>query len=358
MKITLAIILTLVQLRSGPIWAKESPIYVIRPTNVPVSEFDTSLSRSAHEQPISKYFIENIIDQKISNAILKQFEAAQSLYFQGDLQKSYQAYSQIIELGRRTHLAAAAQKVVHFCYLRLSELSLDPQQKERHLQQALAFQASLDINVDVFAPPMQTQFRQLKSQFSYRVYPYLHWKDFSAVVINGKVHVVRPDLEIQLAPGESLVTWISDSALPESRWIDNNLLAQTSPPTRLLAHGDCQLNSTHIKSLKTSAVKLYTPTQCQQQLPDKVVSTNKEQNRNTAKGVILATESSPEHAVQVSLSPQQSKPLWKNKWFWIGTGVVAAVIWSMARNQKNSDGPEERSQQKEEDNEPPVITGF
>lgn len=92
-------------------------------------------------------------------------QRAQSAYFEGaDPQQTFSYFEEIAALKGQQTWKPEEKKVIHFSMLRLAQLSAETAQQDHWLGEALEFAPKLEIDSEIFPPPLVKKYSVLKRQ--------------------------------------------------------------------------------------------------------------------------------------------------------------------------------------------------
>ena len=264
-------------------------------------------------------------DQKKKDQFNSHLERAQSLFLNGSLAEAKSEFEKLVSLAFEEDWGPAQREAIHFAYLRLAQMTDEPQGRNQALRNAISFAPDLKIDAAVFPPPLLLKFNETAKAMKAKVRKVVlkdHFATFDQLYLNGRKHEIESGRTVYIFPGRHRVRLVSDTHESFVTVVDANQIAKLRPSLQAHAEGNCET-----PKIKTSiATTVYFNDDCLYE------------NQNGSWHRLEATNATSDwDKFSVQPQPQKifseirqpKKSLTKSPWFWGGIAGVAVIAVAM-----------------------------
>lgn len=248
--------------------------------------------------------------------LLQRFADAQKAYLENSLPEARERFTEVVELVLSDDWNKSDREVLLHAYLRLAQI--DGTQSEHWLLQALMLGPGLELDRNLFPPPLLKQLAELRTRSASAPVRRL-LGDWPRLLINGVSCTAAQCPEFPLSAFPARVTFLSDTFVPVTVRVPLSALSGLKIERTALVQGRCGSPSFHARAGEFAAKDAFFGLACESQ--------NQLQ---------LQPQPRVPNALDMTLSAGPTRaPFYHSKWFWIGLGVVTTAIASSQMLESN-----------------------
>ena len=218
------------------------------------------------------------------------------------------------------------RKIIFYSLFRLAQMEKDPQKKKLLLHEALIFGIDIELDFQLFPPPLMELYLQIKKTATFvsldlkNLFP-LH----EIIIINGKIY--KNTKKATLPYGTYRVTALSSSHKSKTQILSLSHLMAKQLKTSPLISGSCrQPTLSHLsKILNENQIRILFPNFCiWNSLQHQLVK--KQQNNLSTNVMIEELEEST-----------QTEQWWEKEWIWLGAVLIVGTTTIVILSQSETD---------------------
>jgi hypothetical protein len=296
-------------------------------------DYRSALKASEEYTPPTALYLRQHPSPLNREALLNLFTEAQKSFLSGATAEAQRRFLAIVDFVTQDDWQKTDHEVFLTASLRLAQLDSDYDQQTRWLLRSLEFGGDIQADPALFPPPLLERREELRKTSPRAQIPAQWFVDgWTVVLING----VACTADKCSAPFESSphlrVTFLSDQWLPYTKEIKGSDFAELQPRQTAWLTGACGKSEFHKLAASVSEKKGFWGLNCE--APARKLALQPQ------------TQVQPETLPRLEFK-EKSTPLYKNKWLWMGVGLVTAAI-IVSQTQKK----------KEEKTEPTTTYGY
>jgi hypothetical protein len=249
--------------------------------------------------------------------LVQAYAQAQKAFVSAAPVEARKAFEAVMSMSSDDDWSATEREIFAYSALRLAQLADQPAARQAWLDQALFYEAHPD--PQLFPPPLITELkaRPVPHQRFNTAFDSAEW---SAILIAGRL-CSRFDCPEIAAPStlKARVTFLSDKWQPQVMTVALGELSKVQPERRAYVHGRCDQPDDFGRRGRA-----FYSLSCETQKTEPDLLPH------------LAAVETPPWTQPVPES--HTRPLLKNKWFWIGTGAAVVAAAVIIASQRHSQG--------------------
>ncbi len=263
-----------------------------------------------------------------SRQMTSLFAEAQKEYLGGSLDRAKQLYAQVAEHRFDYSWGPGLRRMFVFALLRMAQMA-DPTEESLHLQRAVEFDPTHDMDESVFPPPLVAAFNKVRGEVRGAL---IKWppelKGYETVLINGRPVRLNPGAQLDLVGGTQRLDFLSSAfeavvVMGGANEIKNLKLAPRAP----LVSGNCGAPALHPSLSTLGRVTVVYPDSCVRVRVKGVWQTDDSTKNLQGLDLRVTDSESPNSVPIIRDAPEPGTQKWyHNKWVWIGAGTVTAAI--------------------------------
>lgn len=287
---------------------------VFRAPNADSVEYEAFLlSSNKYISPVELNWGASEADEK---KLTDLFAQAQSNFLDAVLDEAKQDFRLVVRFARGQHWSAPEQNLILQSYLRWAQLSSEEEEVEKALTESIVATPLATPDPTLYPPPLLEKWNKIKESLKKvevdlgSLYP-----RFQTILIDGQKFSLNGALKLELFEGKHLVSLLSTAFRTIKAEVNVGEIADLAKNRTPWVKGDCAKNSISFES--NQPMRAFFSQACS--FPP---------NKESLPRLKLAEA---EQLVPVSPPPtQESRSLFKNKWFWIGVAAATAGVVALA----------------------------
>ena len=296
-------------------------------------QFQNYLQINPQLTPWAQHQQKLLFNGAIEKIFFKALTRAQKAQLRGDLTKARKYYKKLVSLRSQYHWPKSYRDAIHSAFIFLYENQPQTTQNTSWLLKSIAFDPSYPKPLTSKNATL-TLYKKLQATAKTMFWePKLQLPTVEWVLTNGIKYRVTDETRIKLPLTKVFITALTSHARPVSVITEGQNLHSWQPTMQPLISGNCQ--QFHLWKNLTTAMVYFDPLCIKSSENRNPPVANVESSaREIAK--LYPKQQTWERPVTKSLTPQKPLPtkkkFYKNKWFWIGSGIVAASVTLASQN--------------------------
>lgn len=277
----------------------------------------------AHGQTFSDYYVSAHPTPNNEQKLLDLFEFAQKYYAVNSKDLALIHYKKMIEMIFLDDWKPLQRQALTLALFRLAEL--EPQGP--WLSKALSYGSDIDFGTLNLSDSTLQLIKQSPkpANIDWELSNWSHYFDF--ILINGRVVDLQEIKKIRLPQGEYRIVFISSYYLPQILQVSHQQIPLLQPVQIPFVSGSCKSPVLQIDAMPDSELLF---SDCH---------LKRDQNKWVSKNINLNPEATPNINSEPSLTSlyaqSEKEPFYKNKWFWVGAGIVVGAVVYYVHHQKS-----------------------
>lgn len=242
---------------------------------------------------------------------------AQESYLDNDIEGAKLHFKEVTDLALNADWEDEHRRAIYYSFLRRAQMAELSGNQDKLITQALEFESRLKPDPKLFSQRIQLAFKRIQENYKWSPWsPKNLFKNYDLVKINGKT-ISHSKRKILIPHGLLRVSLFSNSFQSQYIKIRGRELSDWEPPNRPLSRGDCAYGESF-----NSLIPVYFSKHCIYE-PQKELQLSdlRPQINDSQRPTVLET-------------PASQLSFLRNKWFWIGVGMVAFFVRNQNKEKK------------------------
>lgn len=151
------------------------------------SSYEAAVKTIPQSIPVSLFMQEQLETRRSTHSLNKKLLLAQDQYLRGSIAKAQEVFSQISSLAFEEDWNTDERKIIFYSLLRSAQLTSDEEARSLWLRKAVHFQGALNLDKNIFPPPVLEKFQQEKNQAQrVKLATYVHSRYGDIYLLNGE----------------------------------------------------------------------------------------------------------------------------------------------------------------------------
>lgn len=289
---------------------------ILRSPKVDAKEYQAFVLSSPVYESAATAELNNFPTAEDRELLASTFAKAQATFMEGSLTQAKEDFRAVVALAETDQWKEEEQNIFLHSYLRLAQLTHQPEETEEWLKQAVIWAPNATLEEKYFPPPLVTKFTQIKNALpKIKVDLSAFAGDFSVVLLNGRAISLAEKPKETLPEGPLRATFVSDTFQTVTVETTTDLISETEIERKAWVEGTCQKHKLHWQRSGDVAKPYFSQT-CHPM--KKTVAEDVDINYH-----MPAPEPLP---VNLPPAPKTTTAFYERTWFWLGVGAVATAV--------------------------------
>ncbi|MBX3022566.1 MAG: hypothetical protein KF799_12915 [Bdellovibrionales bacterium] len=278
-------------------------------------EYEARLAASSFASPSQVYKRQHPSAEGREH-LLSSYADAQKAFLQNSLTEAIVRFESVVNRLPSEDWSRSDRELILLSCLRLAQI--DSVRRDQWLTKALLLGPGLDIDEQLFPPPLVAQLKRLRAEVpSVQPRRLVDFNEWTLVLINGVSCSPSACPEFSDLPLTVRVTFVSDRWLPQTLHLPLSDLGKAQPERLAWLEGACGAPRFHPKTETLGTKLAFWGLNCDGVNP------------------IVPLAPTPTLALPENVKPAAT-PFYKNKWVWAGLGLITAALVISQQQQRDS----------------------
>lgn len=210
-------------------------------------------------RPQWKQFVElqeaKLVQKQNRELLRSQFIQAQNIFLNQPKNEAMKAWEAITLFQHQEDWQEAERLIIVIAYLRLAQMATQNEEIRQFLEKAAQYSPELNIEPDLFPPPLMKLYDNMKQSVSKLKIPVKNWDQYDVVYIDGKKQLLNNKQYFYASPGFHRFHFLSNQRKPLLRITTTEQLTAIEPNESNWLQGNCSQPISNLEHYSNEATK-------------------------------------------------------------------------------------------------------